>query len=40
MAEIRPFAPSKDRTPRYTVKEVSELTGSPHTRSVTMRIPA
>lgn len=27
MAEIRPFAPSKDRTPRYTVKEVSELTG-------------
>ncbi|HJH03337.1 MAG TPA: MerR family transcriptional regulator [Victivallis vadensis] len=27
MAGIRPFAPSKDRTPGYAVKEVSELTG-------------
>lgn len=32
MAKIRSFVPSSDRTPKYTVKEVAELTElSPHT---------
>lgn len=32
MAKIRPFVPSQDRTPKYTVKKVAELMNlSPHT---------
>ena len=32
MARIRPFVPSQDRTPKYTVKKVAELMNlSPHT---------